>query len=153
MLNFLTARTPLRLGDAVAALLVLEDGRYVLQRRDDKPEIWYPGHWGLFGGSLDQGESELDALRRELREELELDFDTAEPFANFGFDLTPIGFGPVFRNYYEIRLPPSRVDQLYLHEGAELGVLTGEEVLRLPNLCPYDGFALFLHHGRARLAR
>jgi 8-oxo-dGTP pyrophosphatase MutT (NUDIX family) len=141
------------MGDAVAAILVLEDGRYLLQQRDDKPEIWYPGHWGMFGGSLDEGESELDALRRELREELELEIATAQLFAGFDFDLSPIGFGSVFRNYYEVRMPLSGLDRLHLHEGTELGVLTGEEALRLPNLCPYDGFALFLHHSRGRLTR
>ena len=36
--------------DAVAALLVHEDGSYIMQLRDSKPEIFYPGHWGCFGG-------------------------------------------------------------------------------------------------------
>ena len=35
--------------DAVAGILVLEDGRYLMQLRDDIPGIFYPDHWGLFG--------------------------------------------------------------------------------------------------------
>ena len=46
--------------DAVAALIVLADGSYLLQHRDDKPTIWYPDHWGCFGGSIDR--SSVDAL-------------------------------------------------------------------------------------------
>src|SRR5262245_25765419 len=89
--NFLHSQAPLAVGDAAAALLVLEDGRYLLQLRDDLPHIWYPDHWGLFGGGVDHGEDAVAALRRELREELDLDMAEARPFVSFTFDLTPIG--------------------------------------------------------------
>src|SRR5262249_19104994 len=75
--SFPASRAPLRPGHAVAALLVLEDGRYIMQLRDDVPNIWYPGHWGLFGGGVDDREDEVAALRRELREELELEVNDA----------------------------------------------------------------------------
>src|SRR5436305_13508 len=45
--------------------------RYLMQLRDDKPRIFLPGHWGLFGGSIDPGEDAAAAMRRELSEELE----------------------------------------------------------------------------------
>ena len=51
--HFLTSTLPLRASDAVAALIVLDDGRYLMQKRDDFPAIWYPGHWGLFGGGVE----------------------------------------------------------------------------------------------------
>src|SRR6201999_3754337 len=38
-----------------AALLVTPDGRYLMQHRDDKPGILLPGHWALFGGTIDPG--------------------------------------------------------------------------------------------------
>ncbi|MFL6930718.1 MAG: hypothetical protein ACJ8FK_12480, partial [Xanthobacteraceae bacterium] len=60
-INFLTSHAPLSAGDAAAALLVLEDARYLLQLRDDIPPIWYPGHWGLFGGGVDAGEDAVEA--------------------------------------------------------------------------------------------
>jgi 8-oxo-dGTP pyrophosphatase MutT (NUDIX family) len=91
--SFLTSRAPLTAGDAAAALLVLEDGQYLLQLRDDIPPIWYPGHWGLFGGGVDPGEDALAALRRELREELGLDMGEARHFVRFDFDLTSMGLG------------------------------------------------------------
>ena len=40
-----------------------------MQLRDEKPSIDFPGHWGFFGGSLDEGESAREAAVRELREE------------------------------------------------------------------------------------
>lgn len=42
----------------------------LLQLRDFKPGIDFPGHWGLFGGSIEDGEEPLKAARRELAEEI-----------------------------------------------------------------------------------
>jgi 8-oxo-dGTP pyrophosphatase MutT (NUDIX family) len=150
--NFLSADLPLRTGNAAAALLTLADGRYLLQLRDDIPQIWYPGHWGLFGGGVDAGENEIDALRRELREELEFELTDATLFTRFNFDLTPIGLQACFRSYYEVPVSGSAFERLVLHEGAELRVLPGDAALSLEPFSPYDGFALFLHYHRARLS-
>lgn len=150
--QFLTSREPLRVGDAAAAILVTEDGRYLLQLRDDIPAIWYPGHWGLFGGAVDPGEAEGDALLRELREELELEAAGARFFVGFDFDLTPLGLSSYYRNYYEVTVSDAALKRLVLHEGAELGIMPGDQALALERLVPYDAFALFMHHHRRRLA-
>ena len=55
-----------------AALLVMPDGRYLMQLRDDKPGIPLPNTWALFGGTIDDGEGPQQAVHRELMEELEL---------------------------------------------------------------------------------
>ena len=52
----------------VVAGLIYRDGRLlVCQRRDDGP---FPLKWEFPGGKVEIGESDIDALRRELREEL-----------------------------------------------------------------------------------
>ncbi len=135
----------------MAALLVLEDGRYIMQLRDDIPDIWYPGHWGLFGGGVDAGEDDIAALRRELWEELELELGEARLFAVLDYDLQPIGLDCYFRRYFEVAVSTAAWQRAVLHEGSDVRALTGEEALSLPRLSPYDAFALFLHHNRARL--
>ena len=56
----------------IAVAILVADGRYALQHRDDRPDIAWPGHWGLFGGTIEPGESPAEAVRRELHEELGL---------------------------------------------------------------------------------
>ena len=54
----------------VALAMVEQDGRWLLQLRDDLDWIVAPGCWGLFGGHLEPGETPEEALRRELMEEI-----------------------------------------------------------------------------------
>lgn len=54
----------------VAIAILYQDGQFLMQLRDDVPGILYPGHWGLFGGHLEPGESPEVGLRRELIEEI-----------------------------------------------------------------------------------
>jgi 8-oxo-dGTP pyrophosphatase MutT (NUDIX family) len=60
---------------STTGLIVDAEGRFLLQHRDDKPEIVNPGLWGSFGGRVephetDQPETPHDGFLRELHEEL-----------------------------------------------------------------------------------
>ncbi len=141
----------LQISNAVGAILIDSEHRYLLQLRDDIPHIWYPNHWGVFGGAVESGESELDALRRELQEELQLSFTEARLFTRLHFDLRPAGLECYYRSYYEVKLDPAQATGLVLNEGAAMRSLAADEALRL-QLVPYDAFALFLHHQHKRLS-
>jgi 8-oxo-dGTP pyrophosphatase MutT (NUDIX family) len=138
-------------GDAVAALILVESEGYLMQLRDPHPDIWYPGHWGLFGGGVEPGEEPLAALARELKEELELEVETAALFARFDFDVSGLRLKRYFRNYYIVEVTRMVQQRLVLHEGAAMRVFTGPDILREERVTPYDSFALFLHHARGRL--
>jgi 8-oxo-dGTP diphosphatase len=56
--------------EIAVGLIVADDGRVLLQHRDDKPGILEPGVWGLFGGHIDAGEDPAVAFLREMEEEL-----------------------------------------------------------------------------------
>ena len=150
---FVRAEARLRPADAVAALLMLEDGRYLMQLRDALPQIFYPDHWGCFGGAVDAGEGPLAALRRELREELELELGETREFTRFDFDFSALGHRSVYRIYYEACVSDAAFARLVLHEGAEMRAFEGSELLAGRRLAPYDAFALWMHFSRHRFAR
>ena len=66
----------------VGCLVLSNDHKLVLQLRDDKAPT-FPGHLATFGGGIEKGETPLQAIMRELNEEL-----GAEVAAN---DLTMLG--------------------------------------------------------------
>ncbi len=150
---FLTSTAPLRASDAAAALIVLDDGRYLMQLRDNKPEIFYPGHWGLFGGALEPGEDAATALQRELREELGLEHASPRFFTRLDFDLAALGAAKVFRVVFEVALSSAALPRLVLGEGAAMAAFSAEELLQKLRVTPYDAFAVWLHYHRPRFGR
>jgi 8-oxo-dGTP pyrophosphatase MutT (NUDIX family) len=151
--HFLTDASPLVGSDAAAAVIVTEDGRYLLQQRDDKAGIWYPGHWGCFGGAVSRGETALRTLKRELAEELEFRPRALAEFIRFDFDLRRLGGTKVYRAYYEVTVPAAAVRRFVLHEGAAMRLFSPAQIFRRADITPYDSFALWLHYARRRLAR
>ena len=93
---------------AVKAVICDRRGRVLLQKRDDNPDIFEPGHWGFFGGLVESGESPEQALARELREELGLEVDQPgqELFRldHGTFGILNIGFAVRYEGNDEFRL-------------------------------------------------
>jgi 8-oxo-dGTP pyrophosphatase MutT (NUDIX family) len=133
------------LADSAAALIRHIDGRFLMQLRDDRADIPFPGHWGCFGGSLEPGESVEAALRRELFEELELVVRTARPIAILDFDARPLGLGRCFRAFFLVAIDADDAARLVLHEGATMRFLTLDEVMSHPKVTPYDRHAFWLY--------
>jgi 8-oxo-dGTP pyrophosphatase MutT (NUDIX family) len=148
---FVRAQAPLRPSDAVAALLVLDDGRYIMQLRDAIPNIFYPDHWGCFGGAVDAGEEPREALARELREELEFNLGEAREFTRLSFDWRSVGHQPTSRIFYEVAVSERTWRQFVLHEGAAMEAFTGPELLAQRKVTPYDSFAVWMHFSKDRL--
>lgn len=76
-------RPALRAEPVNASALIYNDvGQYLLHLRDDIPGIWEPGAWSLLGGGREAQDRSLEqTVRRELREEADLDVPELTPFA------------------------------------------------------------------------
>lgn len=142
---FLGGEGTLKPARAAAAIIVFEDGRYLLQLRDQKPGIFFPGHWGLFGGATDPGESPEDAVRREIKEELGLSVPPSVISHVTDFMFTFGSLGVVERHYFKIPIASSVMPSLTLNEGVEMRAFAAGEILNLPRVVPYDSFAIWLH--------
>ena len=72
---------PEKIIDVAVGVLLRPDGTVLLGNRPaDKP---WPGWWELPGGKLEPGESVMQALARELLEELGIQIHTATPWVTY----------------------------------------------------------------------
>ena len=55
--------------DVSLFILYTSSGHILLQHRTDDA-FRLPGYWAFFGGGIEQGENPMEALKREIREEL-----------------------------------------------------------------------------------
>ena len=148
MSDHLKLKAPLAPKDAVAALIVLDDGRYLMQQRDDVPGIFYPGYWGLFGGAIEPGESAVEALAREVHEELAFQVEGQRYFTKVVFDFDFAGIGALDRLFFEVDMPVSALAHLKLGEGRAFDTFNPDQILAEPRVVPYDAFALWQHINR-----
>lgn len=56
----------------VVVVLPFISNKVLMQLRDIKWEIAYPGHWGFLGGAIDHNETPLEAALREIEEEINI---------------------------------------------------------------------------------
>lgn len=62
----------------VAGILFNEQGHFLLSSRPEGKA--YAGYWEFAGGKVEVGESEFDALKREFKEELDIQIEEATPW-------------------------------------------------------------------------
>jgi len=77
----------------VYGFIVNTDNRFLLVKRNKNDSM--PGLWEFPGGSIEHGEHPEDAVRREVKEETNLDIDVP-------FPLTVLSSTPVNRQYIRI---------------------------------------------------
>jgi 8-oxo-dGTP diphosphatase len=153
VLRYLEPVGALKPADAVVAIIIDESGSYFVQLRDSKPTIFFPDHWGCFGGAVEPGETDRQCLARELEEEIDLDIGALplRHFTTFSFDFGFAGGSVIRRTFYEVRATAASLSNLKLREGRAMQLFPGPELLTL-QVVPYDRFALWMHCYRAELA-
>jgi 8-oxo-dGTP diphosphatase len=151
-LRYLEPGGPLNPADAVVGIIIDESGRYLVQLRDSKPTIFFPDHWGCFGGAIEPGETDRECLVRELHEELDLDIGalSVNLFTTFTFDFGFAGGSSIRRTFYEVRATAASLKNLMLGEGRAMEFFSGPELLAM-QVVPYDRFALWMHCYKAEL--
>ena len=67
--------------------IITYKNKYLLQLRDNKKRISFPNHWGLFGGRKEKKESDILTLRREIKEETNLDIKIQKEVLSVNFEV------------------------------------------------------------------
>ncbi|ASC69800.1 hypothetical protein XM38_007290 [Halomicronema hongdechloris C2206] len=106
----------------VAIAVLYQQGRFLLQLRDNIPNILYPGYWAFFGGHLEPGEDAFTGVKRELLEEI--------GYAPPRLDLFQRRMSnTIIRNVFHGPLTVP-VESLQLNEGWDLGLCSIADVRR-----------------------
>jgi 8-oxo-dGTP diphosphatase len=106
------------------AIAILYDptdrSRLFMQLRDNIPTILYPGHWALFGGHIEAGETPEVALVREIQEEIGYAVPEYVKFGIFADETAK-------RHVYAVPLRRD-IANLTLNEGWDMGWVTQAEL-------------------------
>ncbi len=115
-------------------------GKFLFFLRDDNQNIPNPNMWGLLGGGIEDRETPIEALKRELSEESNVEVYNIK---NLGSILATNIFNEdggkrVESNQVFVFLADTdaMLDQLKLYEGQKLGYFTLEQVKKQSNLSP-----------------
>ena len=122
--------------------IIIVNNNYLLQLRDKKENISFPNHWGLFGGRLDDRENYLKALKREIREETNLDVRVKRKILCVNFSI--IGLKKK-RNlqYFECHIVGKK--KIKLSEGKKYNFFSFNQIKKL-NIVPMDFVAIKTHY-------
>ncbi len=107
-----------------SALLINPKKEILLQLRDNKPGIAYPGYWGALGGHCNIGETPLQCLKRELKEEIGFIAGRTKLVGIFDD-----GLGNKV-SLYKIKIN-KKIKDIKLNEGKKLGYFTFPEIIKL----------------------
>ena len=131
--------------NASSAIILDYQNNYLLQLRDSIEGIFYPNHWGLFGGALEFKEDPVDGLIREINEELSITIDKLSFFTDFKYNLSQIGKDTVTITYFIAKIDKLQIDKIQLKEGQKFEFFSYENFNKINNKVPYDAFAIWLH--------
>jgi len=110
------------------SIIILEKGgKFLLQLRADDPKIRHPNKWGLFGGFIEEGETPMETIIREIKEELELELkeESVEKVAEFINEEREMF---VFKTSLEKDL-----SEIKLNEGQDMKLFSLNEISKLEN--------------------
>jgi len=130
------------------AAIIFIGNRYMFQKRDNKKEIFYPGFYGLFGGENNKNEKPIDCIKRELSEEININFKNINYFMTLHlkskiFDKKK---SSIFeRHFFICNLPKNYKKELKILEGKGY-VLENINKIKKNNTIPFDSAITEFYH-------
>ncbi|MAG79053.1 hypothetical protein CMI40_01610 [Candidatus Pacearchaeota archaeon] len=108
------------------AIFVNSRNELLFYLRDNKKTIPYPNYWCTLGGHFDENETPLQALKREIKEEIELEIEDKNlEFLGITYDIRG------YKTYIYKSQIDKEINELVLNEGQELKFFGFEKMINL----------------------
>ena len=107
----------------VTCAIILFDNKILVTQRSEKMKL--PLKWEFPGGKLEENESEIDCIKREIKEELNIEIEVLKSLSNSIFDYGnfKINLIPFISNYVS--------GEIFLSEHKDYKLLNKSELLNL----------------------
>tara|TARA_Y100000590_G_scaffold463246_1_gene629550 strand:- start:1831 stop:2280 length:450 start_codon:yes stop_codon:yes gene_type:complete len=123
--------------------IIFYKGKYLIQLRDKKKNIFFPGFWGIFGGSIKKNENKVDALKRELKEEINIDFKN--PIKKLNLKISSNNFKPLRERTFFLCEPKNLPKKINIYEGKKFDLISFKKLKKL-KFIPWDFSAISYHY-------
>ena len=106
------------------AIFVEDTGKILLE--DRRKFSKHGEHWSFFGGHAEKGETKIQTLQREIKEELHYRIIDYKHFKDYTFRVRDIKL-----TYYMYIAPMPEMNKIKVHKGAKAKKFTIKQALRL----------------------
>ena len=124
-----------------AGAIIFIKNKYLLQLRENKKNIYFPGFWGVFGGLLEKNEGFEKGLEREVKEETNLNVKASKMILSNNFRF--LDYKIRYRMYFECKVLDK--NKIILNEGKFFKFHSFKEIKKL-KVVPLDFAAIHYHY-------
>ena len=124
-----------------AGAIIFVKNKYLLQLRENKKNIYFPGFWGVFGGLLEKNEGFEKGLEREVKEETNLNVKASKMILSNNFRF--LDYKIRYRMYFECKVLDK--NKINLNEGRDFKFYSFKELRKL-QIVPLDLAAIHYHY-------
>ncbi len=111
----------------IVKIILINKKEILLYKRDNKPSISYPGYWDLIGGAVEKNESEKQALKREIKEEINCEIKNIK----FVKKIQLFSYGEDYSLFFFRGDIDTPIEKITLTEGQYLKYFTFEELPKI----------------------
>ena len=124
-------------------LIIVFKNKYLVQKRDMKKNIYFPGIFCVFGGQCLKNETPKNAIKREIKEELDIYPRSVHQFLKIKFNTKALTNRT--RTYFFYKLDKKLKEKILLKEGKSYHFY-GVKKIKFIKFVPWDLAAILYYH-------